>query len=63
MTNNVMVWESNTVARTVEEECCSLIISPDGSKMLDEDSPYITPLEKQNPLNKVEVWTVSCKCK
>lgn len=46
VTNNVMVWESNAVAHTIKETCCSLVISPDGSKMLDKGSPSITPLEE-----------------
>lgn len=41
-----MVWESNAVAHTIKETCCSLVISPDGSKMLDKGSPSITPLEE-----------------
>lgn len=41
-----MAWESNSVVHTAEEICCSLIINPDGSKMLDKGSPSITPLEE-----------------
>lgn len=59
MTGNVVVWEDNTVSYTVKGTCCSLIISPDGPKMLDKGSSSITPLEEANPLNKAEVYTLS----
>lgn len=43
----IMWWFGKaTVARKVEDTRCSLIIGPNGSRMLDKDSPYVTPLEE-----------------